>query len=49
LTEGAWREAVQRRLQAVRWDQVVSDVRPFLEPSADPALLTQENLLRVLA
>jgi len=49
LTEGVWREAVQRRLQAVRWDQVVSDVRPFLEPSADPALLTQENLLRVLA
>ena len=48
LTEGNWREAVRRRLQAVRWDQVVSDVRPFLEPSADPALLTQENLLRVL-
>jgi hypothetical protein len=49
LTEGNWREAVHRRLQAVRWDQVVSDVRPFLEPSADPALLTQENLMRVLA
>jgi hypothetical protein len=48
LTEGNWREAVHRRLQAVRWDQVVSDVRPFLEPSADPALLTQENLMRVL-
>lgn len=48
LTEGNWREAVQRRLQAVRWDQVVSDVRPFLEPSADPAILTPENLRRVL-
>ena len=48
LTEGAWREAVRRRLQAVPWDRVVSDVRPFLEPSADPALLTPENLMRVL-
>jgi hypothetical protein len=49
LTEGNWREAVQQRLQAVPWDRVVSDVRPFLEPSADPALLTPENLMRVLA
>lgn len=49
LTEGDWREAVHQRLQAVSWDQVVSDVRPFLEPSADPALLTPENLMRVLA
>jgi len=48
LTEGNWQEAVHQRLQAVRWDQVGSDVRPFLEPSADPALLTQENLRRVL-
>jgi len=49
LTEGNWQEAVHQRLQAVRWDQVVSDVRPFLEPSADPTLLTPENLMRVLA
>ena len=49
LTEGNWRDAVHRRLQAVPWDRVVSDVRPFLEPSADPALLTPENLMRVLA
>jgi hypothetical protein len=49
LAEGNWREAVYRRLQTVRWDQVVSDVRPFLEPSADAALLTQENLMQVLA
>jgi hypothetical protein len=35
LTETNWREVVRRRLQAIRWDQVVSDVRPFLEPSAE--------------
>ena len=49
LTEGNWREAVYRRLRAIPWDRVVSDVRPFLEPSADPALLTPDNLMRLLA
>lgn len=49
LTEGNWREVVQWRLQDAPWERVVSDVRPFLEPSADPALLTPENLMRVLA
>jgi hypothetical protein len=48
LTEHNWREMVRDRLQALTWDQVVADVRPFLEPSADLALLTPENLLRVL-
>jgi hypothetical protein len=48
LTEENWRAAVRKRLQTVAWDQVVDDVRPFLEPSADPRLLTRENLMRVL-
>ncbi len=48
LTEDNWRETVHRRLQTVDWNQVISDVRPFLEPGADPSLLTAENLLRVL-
>ena len=49
LIEGNWREVVQERLQAVPWGRVASDVRPFLEPSVDPTLLTWENLMRVLA
>ncbi len=48
LDEGNWREAVRSRLQTIAWERVVSDVRPFLEPSADPALLTFENMMRVL-
>jgi hypothetical protein len=48
LTEDNWREAVRSRLQTVAWERVVSDVRPFLEPGADPALLTFENMVRVL-
>jgi len=46
--ERNWRSVVRDRLQALAWDQVVSDVRPFLEPSADLDLLTLENVTRVL-
>ena len=43
-----WRDVVRERLQALNWHQVTSDVRPFLEPGADPGWLTLENLGRVL-
>jgi len=48
LTEHNWREMVRNRLQTLAWDQVVADVRPFLEPSANLDLLTLENVKRVL-
>lgn len=48
LTAHNWRVTVRDRLQTLAWDQVVSDVRPFLEPSADPGLLTFENVIKVL-
>ncbi len=48
LTEDNWRKAVRSQLQTVAWERVVSDVRPFLEPGADPTLLTLENMTRVL-
>jgi hypothetical protein len=48
LTEATWREAVRARLREVDWTRVAADVRPFLEPGADAALLTPENLARVL-
>ena len=48
LIEDNWRGAVRSRLQAVAWDRVVADVRPSLEPGADPALLTLENMTRLL-
>jgi predicted nucleotidyltransferase component of viral defense system len=43
-----WRQLVSRRLETIRWRQVVEDVRPFLERPEDVALLTQENLLALL-
>ncbi len=48
LTGDNWRRIVRRRLQGMDWDQVVTDVRPFLEPSADHGILKLENLMRVL-
>jgi hypothetical protein len=48
LTEQDWRGAVWARLQAAAWEQAVTDVRPFLEPGADPAMLTPENVRRAL-
>jgi predicted nucleotidyltransferase component of viral defense system len=48
LDESNWRAEVRRRLDTVEWQLVMNDVRPFLEPSADPNLLTRENLLRLL-
>jgi hypothetical protein len=48
LTERNWKEIVRQRLTSLAWDQVVADVRPFLEPSADPKLLTFENVARLL-
>jgi predicted nucleotidyltransferase component of viral defense system len=48
LTERSWRKAVRDRLRGVAWDRAVADVRPFLDPSADPRLLTPENLQGVL-
>ncbi len=48
LSNDNWRAAVRKRLQTIEWQRAVNDVRPFLEPSAEPKLLTHENLLRVL-
>ena len=48
LTKSNWRHIVRNRLQTLAWDQVVADVRPFLEPGTDPDLLTFENVMRVL-
>jgi hypothetical protein len=48
LTEQNWREAVRSRLETLAWDRIVADVRPFLEPNADTAFLTRENLMRLL-
>ena len=48
MNAGSWRGAVRDRLLALEWDRVAADVQPFLEPNANLAVLTKENLLALL-
>lgn len=48
LEEDNWREDVRQRIEDMDWEQIQGDVRPFLEPDADPSLLTRDNMIRVL-
>jgi hypothetical protein len=49
LTAENWRTVVGDRLHGLDWARVVEDVRPLLDPSAAPELLTLETLERALA
>lgn len=44
-----WRTTILGRLDALAWDRVAADVRPFLERAEDVAWVTRENAARLLA
>ncbi|HSQ16810.1 MAG TPA: nucleotidyl transferase AbiEii/AbiGii toxin family protein [Anaerolineales bacterium] len=48
LTNANWREQVRERLCCLDWENIQTDVRPFVEPGFDLNLLSLENLERVL-
>lgn len=48
LTENNWRAVLRDRLRALSWENVLNDVRPFIEPSVNLELLTREHLLKLL-
>ncbi len=48
LTEANWRETVDERLKRLDWRDILTDVRPFVEPGFDLKLLTLDNLERAL-
>lgn len=48
LTEKNWRRQVVKRLNDLKWERAVEDVRPFLERHSDLSLLTEENCRRLL-
>ncbi len=47
-TVRSWPGLVAARVENVRWDRAVEDVRPFLERQSELSLLTKENCLRIL-
>ncbi len=48
LTSANWRDEVRERLRRLDWQDIQTDVRPFVEPAFDLSLLSLENLERVL-
>ncbi len=48
LTDGNWSGVIGDRLEQVSWDDIVSDVRPFLAGESDTTLLTKEIALKLL-
>jgi hypothetical protein len=48
LTRTNWKEIIHTRLLGLNWNEVVNDVRPFIEPGFDLNLLTLANMERVL-
>ncbi len=49
LRESNWRSFVRKKIDSMNWQNIVNDVRPFLDTTADSALLTKENLVRLLS
>ena len=47
--EKNWRDILCQRLRNIDWKKSVADVKPFLERSNEVALLTQENIEKLLS
>jgi hypothetical protein len=48
LNPETWRETLRTRLKDINWEQIQADVEPFLLSQQESALLTRENLDRLL-
>jgi hypothetical protein len=48
LTPGTWRENLRAHLRKIPWKKVLADVEPFLVSQQESALLSRENLDRLL-
>jgi len=49
VTAENWKEMVFSRLQQINWDNIIEDVRPFVEPNFDLRLLNLENFENLLS
>ncbi len=48
LKESNWRALIREKIDTMNWKNIENDVRPFLDTTADSALLTKDNLDRLL-
>jgi hypothetical protein len=48
LNDENWRVLVAERIKIVDWDQILADLRPFIERETDLQMLVRENVLKVV-
>jgi len=48
LTVANWRNITLARIESFSWDQLISDVQPFLQDQQEIELLTKDNLIKLL-
>lgn len=49
LAESNWRRLVRGKIETMNWQNILDDIRPFLDTTANLGLLTKENLDHLLA
>lgn len=48
LNQNTWRDSIRDYLEKANWDDVIADVRPFVESPQELAMLNKESLLSLL-
>jgi hypothetical protein len=48
LTADNWCDITRARIESFPWDNLLNDVRPFLQSQQEVKLLTKENLVKLL-
>ena len=48
ITVANWRSTTLTRIESFSWDQLISDVQPFLQVQQEIELLTKDNLIKLL-
>ena len=48
ITVANWRNITLARIESYSWDQLISDVQPFLQDQQEIELLTMDNLIKLL-
>jgi hypothetical protein len=48
ITVANWRSVTISQIESFSWDQLISDVQPFLQDQQEIELLTKDNLVKLL-
>jgi len=48
ITVANWRSTILTQIESFSWDQLISDVQPFLQDQQEVELITKDNLMKLL-